>query len=60
MVGFIVPYGELRRNEVYHAQGQHAWTGARIAEPMKQKTAIYHEDTKTRRNTRTGHNCKKK
>jgi len=38
MGGFVVPDGELRRNEVYHAQGQHARTGARIAEPMKLET----------------------
>jgi hypothetical protein len=37
MVGFVVPDDELRRYEVYHAQGQHAWTGALIGEPMKQK-----------------------
>jgi hypothetical protein len=37
MVGFVGPDGELRRNEVYDAQGQHAWAGALIAEPMKQK-----------------------
>jgi len=59
MGGFVVTDGELRSNEVYHAQGQNARTGARIAEPMKQKNAIYHEDTKTRRNTRTGQECKK-
>jgi hypothetical protein len=49
MGGFVVPVGELRRNEVYHAQGQNARTGARIAEPMNQKNRDLprrHEDTK--------------
>jgi len=53
MVGFVVPDDELRRYEVYHAQAQHAWTGALIAEPMKQKNRDLRrrlEDTKKDQN----------